>query len=140
MASSWRETSTTLGLLWLRGLTGLFMAIFHGYGKIFGGRMDKFTAGVAELGFPMPEVFAWAAALSEFLGGILIALGLGARISALLLFATMATAAFLQHGADPIDVKEKALLFLAMSGAIALLGPGKLSLDYAICRYWRKKP
>ena len=62
-----------LGLLILRVLAGAGIA-YHGYGKLFGGRMDKFAEGVAAMGCPMPEVFAWAAALSEVAGGILLAL------------------------------------------------------------------
>ena len=42
---------------------------------------------------------------------------------------TMGVAAFIVHGADPIGMKEKALLFLFGFLAIALLGAGKHSVD-----------
>ena len=41
----------------------------------------------------------------------------------------MGVAAFIVHGTDPIGMKEKALLFLFAFVAIALLGPGKHSVD-----------
>jgi len=124
-----------VGLLILRVLTGLFIAS-HGYGKIFTeGRMDQFTEGVAEMGFPLPVVFAWAAALSEFLGGLLLAAGLFTRYAAFLIFCTMTVAAFIRHADDPFSVKEKALLFWTISLAITLLGAGR----YAVDRLIRKK-
>src|SRR3989338_5873123 len=92
---AFKECMTDIGLLWLRVLTGLGMA-YHGYGKVFGGSMDKMTEGVAAMGFPAPEFFAWAAALSEFAGGILLVLGLFTRPAALFILITMAVAVFIK--------------------------------------------
>jgi len=41
----------------------------------------------------------------------------------------MAVAAFIVHGDDPFGTKEKALLYLAFFIVIALVGPGKFSID-----------
>lgn len=125
------ELLTDIGLLWLRILMGAGIA-YHGYGKIFGGRMDGFTQGVAELGFPFPEFFAWSAALSEFAGGICIALGLFTRPAALFVFITMSVAAFIRHADDPFQAKELALAFWTISGSLILLGSGLFSLDHRI--------
>ncbi len=121
------------GLLVLRLGFGLGIA-YHGYGKIFGGRMEKFIGGVAELGFPAPEFFAWAAASSEFAGGLLIAAGLFTRPAAYFVAVTMLVAAFGRHAADPFERKELALAFLFASLAIALTGPGRFALDCLFCR------
>ncbi len=118
---------TDLGLLWLRVLMGVGIA-YHGYGKVFGGHVSGLAQGVAAMGFPMPELFAWAAALSEFLGGICVALGLGTRVAAFFVFSTMSVAAFIHHRADPLSVKELALAYWTMSGALILLGGGRFSL------------
>jgi putative oxidoreductase len=100
--------SPNIGLLVLRVLMGLGIAS-HGYQKLFTpGILDKFTAGVERLGFPAPGFFAWLAALSEFAGGIFIALGLGTRLSALFVFFTMCVAFFRAHAADPFNLKEPA--------------------------------
>ncbi len=127
--SGWHHN---LGLAILRVLMGLGIA-WHGFGKIFTeGRMEGFTEGVSEMGFPMPVIFAWAAALSEFLGGILMAAGLLTRWAALFVFATMGVAAFIHHADDPFDVTEKALLYWAASLSIIFLGAGRFSLDYLL--------
>lgn len=123
-----KDTLAAFGLLFLRVVVGFGLAT-HGYQKLFGGRMDQFIAGVRDIGFPLPTLFAWIAALSELLGGILVALGLKTRIAAAFAFVTMAVAAFIRHSNDAFHVKELALVYLAGFGAIMLIGAGKFSLD-----------
>ncbi len=124
--------ATDLGLLVLRLGFGLTLAFAHGLGKI--PPSDGFIEGTAGMGFPLPVLFAWAAALSEFLGGLLIAVGLATRPAAVFVGITMAVAAFVRHGADPFGDKEMALLYLFAALALALAGAGRFSLDAAISR------
>ena len=123
-----KEFGLHFGLLWLRFFMGAGIA-YHGYGKIFGGMMPRFTQGVAQMGFPTPELFAWAAALSEFMGGIFIIIGFLTRPAAFFVFFTMSVAAFITHSADPLNVKEMALAYWVMASALMLTGPGKFSID-----------
>lgn len=134
MSSEIKEKFLHVGLLWLRVCMGLGIA-YHGYGKVFGGYMDKFAQGVAQMGFPLPHLFAWAAALSEFLGGLLLAVGFGSRIAASFIFFTMSTALFIRHQSDPFSVKELAAAYWTIAGALVLTGPGEWSLD----RFSKKK-
>jgi len=115
----------------------LLLAFGHGLRKV--PPTEGFVAGVAELGFPAPGVFAWLAGLSEFAGGLLIAAGLLTRPAALLVAITMAVAAFGRHGADPFvsasgASKELALLYLCFALFFLMAGAGPLSLDSA----WRR--
>jgi putative oxidoreductase len=138
-----------LALLVLR-LSGLGLAFAHGLGKLTGlaGGEQRFVEGVARLGFPMPVVFAWAAALTEVVGGLLIAVGLATCVAAALAAVVMAVAAFVRHHAlqqlaaaagvasvDPEVIErwgkpEGALVYLVCFLAIALLGAGRWSLDH----------
>lgn len=122
-----------LGLLIFRVFIGLSMAIAHGLGKV--PPPDMLIDGVAGMGFPLPVVFAWGAALSELIGGLLIAVGLFTRPAALSLGFTMAIAAFVAHSADPFDKKEMALLYLVACVLLFFQGAGRFSLD----RIFRKK-
>ena len=124
--------ATDLGLLILRLGIGLPLALAHGLGKV--PPSAGFIDGTAEMGFPLPALFAWAAALSEFLGGLLLAVGLATRPAAFFVACTMAVAAFVRHGADPFGDKEKAVLFLV--GALTLLfaGAGRYAVDAWIGR------
>ena len=97
--------------------------------------MDKFAEGVAQMGFPIPDVFAWAAALSEFVGGILLIMGLGTRWAAFFILMTMSVAFFIRHRLDPFQVKELALAYWTVAGALMMTGGGRWSLD----RYFTKK-
>lgn len=141
-------------LLLLR-LAGLGLALAHGWGKVAmlsAGRGDPFVHAVADLGFPAPLFFAWASALTELLGGILVALGLGTRIAAGFATLNMAVAAFMRHHAltrlsalvglvtvPPDTLKswgnpELALMYLVVFLTIALVGPGRLALDSLLRR------
>ena len=116
-----------LGSLLFRLMIGLSMAFAHGMGKIPPG--EQMITGVTSMGFPLPVVFAWAAALTEFAGGLLIAIGLFTRYAALFLGVTMSVAVLVVHGADPFNIKEMAFLYLAACVILGFQGAGKYSLD-----------
>ena len=94
--------------------------------------MEQFTLGVTDLGFQYPEYFAWGAALSEFVGGILIVLGFATRIAAFFVLTTMGVAIFVHHAADPFAAKELACAYATMAGCLMMTGAGKVSIDGAL--------
>jgi putative oxidoreductase len=116
-----------LGLLILRVVAGLSLSLAHGMGKL--PVSDKFIEGVGGMGFPVPVVFAWAAALSESVGGILLALGWFTRPAAAMIVATMTTAVVLRHAGDPFGNRELPLLFGTVALMFLLAGPGRYSVD-----------
>jgi len=145
---------TDVALLLLR-LAGLLLAINHGWGKVLSlatGHGEGFVSGVAALGFPVPVVFAWAAALSEFAGGLLVALGLGTRIAAGFTAVTMFVAGFVRHKAlqvflawvGVLSVSEEtrrswgnpegALVFMLIFLSVSLMGGGRFALDRVVRR------
>jgi putative oxidoreductase len=99
----------------------------------------------ASLGIPAPGITAPAIATLEFVGGILLIVGLATRLTGLLLACNMLTAYLTTerqtlgtllsndpskfYNADPFTFLMTALLMLAF-------GAGVFSLDYAIGR-WR---
>jgi putative oxidoreductase len=137
-----------LGLLILR-LAGIYLALGHGMGKIIGlaSGQSRFPAGLAEMGFPLPTLFAWAAGLSEFAGGLALALGLFTRWAAAFAAFTMFVAGFVRHkamsqllswlGVAPASEEslkawgnpELAVVYLLVCAAVSLVGPGRFSLD-----------
>lgn len=116
-----------LGITPLRVVAGLSLSLGHGLGKW--PPSERFVASVAGFGFPVPELLAWAAAVAELVGGLLLAVGLLTRPSALMILCTMTVALLFQHADDPFAVKEKALLFGAIATAFLCLGAGRWSLD-----------
>lgn len=121
-----------LGFLLLRVVAGLALAFAHGMGKL--PPSTRFISGVQEMGFPAPVFFAWAAGISEFFGGVLVALGLLTRPAALFAFFTVLTATVLRHAGDPFGEREKALLFAAVMLLFVLAGAGRYSLDALFTR------
>ena len=116
----------------LRLFAGLSMAFGHGIGKI--PPSDGFVNMLDGQGLPMAIVFAWAAGLSEFVGGLLIAVGFATRPAALFLTLTMLYAGLIRHGEDPFSSKEKALLYAAIGLFYALRGAGQYSIDRLISK------
>lgn len=129
-----RTTSfqTSLGLLVLRIVFGLGMAAGHGWGKLlsFGEKMKDFPDPLG-MGSPLSM---GGAVFAELVCGVFLALGLFTRLATVPLMFTMAVAAFLIHGADPLfgpgPAKEMALLYLCGYAVVLITGPGKFSVDH----------
>jgi putative oxidoreductase len=111
-----------------------------GWGKL--AHLGKIAEYFASLHIPFPLVNATLAGGTEFLGGIALVLGLGARVAALPLLFTMGVAyATAEHDAlaaiftDP-DKFTGATPFLFMYTILLVLafGPGLLSVDHWLGR------
>ncbi|GAB2591269.1 DoxX family protein [Streptomyces capparidis] len=92
-------------------------------------------------GGDVPDAGAWPswwAAVIQLVGGILVALGLGTRLSAVLCSGSMAYAYFTEHQSEaffPIENGgEAAVMFCWTFLIIALYGPGKWALDPLLAR------
>jgi putative oxidoreductase len=119
-----------------------------GWGKLH--HLDHVTEFFASLSLPAPGQMALLVALVEFLGGILFALGMASRLTALVLFVNM-TMAYLSvpddrtnffhilskpedfYGAGPYTYWFAALLIL-------ILGPGWIAVDTLIERWLAPPP
>ncbi len=109
--------------------------IFHGYGKLFSpGGLEQFSGYLNQLGFPLPKLMAYLAGGAEFFGGIMIALGLFARLASLFLIITMAVAVFV-HRNDGYSGMEFAVHMLVLSVATLFSGSGKYSLESLVKKH-----
>jgi putative oxidoreductase len=116
-----------IGALILRVFAGLALALAHGIGKM--PPSEQFIRVVAEMGFPSPEAFAWAAGIAELAGGLLLAIGLLTRPAAIVIAITMLVAAILGEAGNPFVERERALLFGVIAIYFVLAGPGRYSVD-----------
>jgi putative oxidoreductase len=125
-----------LGLLLIRVIFGLVM-IAHGAQKLFGwfgGYGLAGTGGFFEsIGFRPGVMFAAAAALSEFVGGWLFALGLFGPVGPALIIAVMLVASISVHWRNGLFAAtngvEVPLLYATAVLGLALIGFGTFSLD-----------
>lgn len=76
---------------------------------------------------------------SEVICYILIIIGLGTRLASIPLVITMAVAFFIVHGADPLQRKELALIYLIVYLVLFFTGSGKYSLDHYFLKQKTKK-
>lgn len=132
-----RVVSTDVGLLVIRLATGLLLCtVFEKFLPRDGrwGPQDWFIADVAKMGFPFPAFFAWCAVLSEFFGGILLAIGWFARPAAIFNAITTFVAAFIFHKGDVSGSALLGTVFFASTMGLAWTGPGRVSLDFPIFR------
>ncbi len=109
-----------------------------GWGKFKNlGRVTEFFDG---LGIPLAHIQAPFVAGVEFLGGILIILGLGSRVVAIPLAGTMMVAYLTAHRDELFGIFKDSEAFFAASPflylftmlIIILFGPGRFSLDRII--------
>jgi len=117
----------------LRIISGLLFAC-HGAQKLFG----------AFGGHPMTSGIMMVAGPIEFVGGLMIALGLWTGIAAFIASGEMAVAYFMVHfpsGPIPIENKgELAVVYCFLFLYIASAGSGAFSLERAIWRRSERVP
>lgn len=121
-----------LGLLVLRVVAGLSLALLHGMGKM--PPSDGLITRVGEMGLPLPAMFGWLAGTAEFGAALLIVLGLLTRPAAFLVTGNMVVVVLLAHAGDSIGDREKPLLFLAIAIFLMLAGAGRFSIDALLRR------
>lgn len=117
----------------VRLAAGLLL-IPHGASKFAYG-LDGFAGYLGSLGYAPPLMWAWALALTETVGGALLALGLLTRPAALAIFIFMVNAV-LHHLPNGYKWTEGGFEYPLLWGLLALMffirGGGKCSLDESL--------
>lgn len=132
-----RVTATTedrhlsFGLLAVRAY--LAVALLYGHalpklGEMLAGE-GHFPELVAEMGFPMPALFAWLATLAQAGGAVLLLAGAVTRVGAFLVLSTLAVGIVGVHFGDPFPVVEAGVMYLVLLTFFAVVGAGGLSVD-----------
>ncbi|RAX17646.1 DoxX family membrane protein [Pseudarthrobacter sp. AG30] len=126
---------TTVALTVLRVILGFLFAA-HGWQKFNEWTIAGTQASFAKMGVPAADVMAPAVAVLELAGGAALILGVLTRVVAALLVLDMLGALFLVHAPAGVFAAnggyELVLLLAAAAFALALAGPGRLSIDRAL--------
>jgi len=128
------STPASIALLILRIALGIIF-IAHGSQKSFGAfggpGIKGFSGMVQGLGLNPPVLWAWAAALSEFFGGLLLLAGVLPRIGAFLIACVMVVAIARVHWAKGFFIMqggfEYPFLILMVCIALMITGAGEYS-------------
>lgn len=126
------RTNADLGRLLLRlGLGGLIL--FHGVAKLMGG-IDGIAQLVTANG--LPGFVAYGVYVGEVVAPVLVILGWYSRVGSLIIAINIVFAVFLAHRADLFKLAESGgyalelqALYLIVGIALALMGPGRYSLN-----------
>jgi putative oxidoreductase len=130
------------GLLLIRVIFGLVFAA-HGAQKLFGWFGGYGLAGTGgwmeSMGFRPGKTFATAAGLGEFAGGVLFTLGFLGAVGPALMLSVMLVASITVHRKNGLFTTnngiELPLLYATAAVGVALIGPGRYSLDQALGDY-----
>lgn len=128
-----------VGLLVLRVGVGVPFAL-HGFQKLLGwfggGGFRRTSAWFASLGFGDGRVATLMAGTGEIVGGLGLALGLLTPLPAAAVVGTMTTAAFVNNAESGFWSAAKGWelngYLIVIAAALAVAGPGALSVDAAL--------
>jgi putative oxidoreductase len=127
----------SIGILFLRALIGILLFI-AGAGKLFGwfgGRgIEATIEGFSKIGISIP--LTYMSCYAEFIGGLLLTLGLLTRPAAFVIMINMivATIIVLPHGFLGPGGAQTAFIFLVIDIVIFMTGPMNYSIDSLIFR------
>ena len=128
-----------VGLLGLRlALGAVFLAhgAQKGFGAFGGPGFEGATGFIGSLGFRPARLWAGLAVGGELAAGFLFLLGLLTPVASLLALATMAVAIAKVHGPKGFFIQnggyEYNLVLIVAALAVAVMGPGALSLDHVL--------
>ena len=131
-----------LSLTLLRIVLGIIF-VYHGYIKLFvKGNLPATASFFAQIGIPLANASAVLVAFVEFIGGLLLLIGLLTRLASVILILEMLVAFFMVHLNKGFLVSkggyEFVLLILAGLFVILVNGAGRLSFGKMFFkgRYW----
>jgi putative oxidoreductase len=132
------STRHDLALLAGRTVLGSYLAA-HGAQKLFGafggGGIQTTAAGFHRIGLRPGRAMAMTAGLSELGGGLLTITGFAYPLGPVALVGTMAVASTTHRANGPFSAKrgfELPLTNLASALVLAMVGPGRYSVDHAV--------
>jgi putative oxidoreductase len=123
----WLNRFQPYGLLLLRLALALSM-LFYGYEKVIPhGALRRHAHYVTTLG--MPYWLGYVSAFTEFVGGILVLLGLFTRLASALIAINMLVALFTVGIHEGFAAYSNIICLVVIAIMLVLAGPGKPALD-----------
>ena len=123
--------NTDLASLLLRLIFG-GMFIYYGYMKI--DMFNQYASMFPDyLGLGHKPTYMLVT-FFEFMGGILLVLGLQTRMAIVPIFIIMVVAYFVAHKNDTFIVKQIVFVYMLLSIVVFILGSGKFSMDRLLFR------
>jgi putative oxidoreductase len=129
-------TAADFAALLVRLVVGATMAA-HGYNHLWGGGgVDGTTRWFSSLGMRPARLHAILSGAGELAAGAALVVGLATPLAAAFVVGAMTVAAVTAHRANGFfvfkDGYEYVLMIAVVCAALAVLGPGRVSLDRAI--------
>ena len=133
--SGWLRSLEPWGATLLRLVLGIAL-VYHGYGKVIPSHgatahplsaMQTYTHVIASLG--LPAWLGYVSALTEFVGGLLLIVGLTTRLAALLAAGNMLVAVSAVTLHRGYGASEYPIALFAMAVMLVLTGGGAAAVD-----------
>ena len=121
------------GFAAVRIITGVLM-IYHGFEVFDSDKINGYSQWLNDLKFPAPGFMAYLGKGTEFVGGLLLTIGLLTRGAALALAVAMVFVCLIMGSCRFFTDDQHPFLFVLLAAVFFFTGAGKWSLDYVLFR------
>lgn len=126
------------GVLIVRVMTG-FIILKYGLELFDNDKIIGYTQWLTDTNFPMPKIMTYVGKTTELIGGLLLILGLFARIVSIPLIINMIVVTFYLGEGKILTADQHPFLFILLFLIFLSVGGGKWSLDYLIFNRAKQK-
>jgi putative oxidoreductase len=123
------QKKVNAGIFLVRVVTGVII-LKYGLQVFDKVQIGNYTQWLSDIHFPLPRLMTYVGKATEFIGSILLIIGLFTRLSSIILVIDMLVVTFVMGKANLFGDEQGSFLLMLLFLTFLFIGAGKWSIDY----------